>query len=1034
MKKLLILSLLCFASACRQEKLDCSSAPAKFTAGISCTETTKTTLGTQSEDDTYPILWSKDDKIAIVAASAPANSSVYTTSDDLTGIAEFHYDGSYDGNSRLSGSDGKWLAFYPARYYSYSDGKHCLSFNNAQVYKPESFESGAMPMIASSGDTNLQFSNLCGILKVRICSTEEKATLKKITLSSASESFKGIFSIDNDGENPEWHPDSDENLNVNANGNSLTLDIPEAVTLSSTPENFFIVMPPILISDLTIELQTAIGETAKSAEYKVPESIKIERSQITTLNLDFTQFTGTNSTEIKIEDSVQALTRLSYKLSASAKSINVFKEGGTGTVGLESICHKEFADGSTSDTPQQAECMFSIDGGASWTSETPSMFSNFNISSSGIEYEILPDNKNNDCLVQVIQKESGKSVILPFRQSCNAIVISYTTNSSGTDSLLCNIVDNNVSSAIFDDGEERIIEEARGSRQFRATLPSQEINNVIYRLKSDGDVSLYQLFYSNSSTLRYRVTSADLSHLDMSKIIRFKNLFYNCLYLENCIFPKGNGDSALEDVSMMFYNCQALTNIDLSTFNTSTVTDMSGMFRNCKNLKSINLNGVNTGNVSNFASMFSGCRSLSTIDVSGFDTSNSISFSQMFQDCTSLKKIDVSGFKTEKVRYMYEMFRRAAVEYLDLSNFTFESSENLSFMFSSCSYLKSIDIAEIVAPKLKNTREMFSGTGLESLSISRFQCGDSCNMYGMFSNNYSLNTISLPDFDASRATDMYQLFYMCHSLTQLDCSGFKTDNVTSMQSMFAYCYKLESIDVSSFSTANVTNMSSMFAGTKLTGLDLSSFDTQNVTNMSSMFSSCQYLTALDLSSFNVEKVTNMSGMFGSCLRLTDLNLSSFYTPSLQTTYGMFSSCESLLKLDLTKLCTDSVTDMARMFEKCRTLLSVDVSGLSGASLERAGSMFSGCWCITEINLQNLSLSKLKQTDSSGSRDDGLEYMFNECRNLRSLYMDMRNSAESFSAVNMFSGTYDDNILYVKDGVLNENVKAVLPDGWTVDSF
>ena len=49
-------------------------------------------------------------------------------------------------------------------------------------------------------------------------------------------------------------------------------------------------------------------------------------------------------------------------------------------------------------------------------------------------------------------------------------------------------------------------------------------------------------------------------------------------------------------------------------------------------------------------------------------------------------------------------------------------------------------------------------------------------------------------------------------------------------------------------------------------------------------------------------------------------------------------------------------------------------------------------------------------------------------------MDMRNSAESFSAINMFSGTYAEHTLYVKDGIINDNVKAVLPDDWSVASF
>ncbi len=1030
MRKLLIFSALCLAIACKREKCDYFSEPVKFTAGVSHTETTKTAMGRQAEDGSYPLLWSAGDKIAIVHSSTQAVRSVYTTSDDLCDIAEFHYDRSYEGNSRLSGDNGGWIAFYPTQSYSYSDGKHCIRFNNEQIYSPESIQSETMPMIAASENTNLQFSNLCGILRVRICSTEGSAAVRKIRLLSEAGSFCGMFTMGYDDSAMEWQPMNNDNQDANC----ITLDIGEEVTLSPTPSNFLIVIPPVMIPDLVIELQTVTGEIVKTARYKVPESIRIERSRIATLSVDLTKLTAINGTEIKIDDTVQALTELSYKFTASENCINIFREGATGSVKLESICHKEFSDGSISDTALTADYLFSTDGGATWTAEPPSMFSRFSISEEALSYEILPDNKDNDCLVRLIQKESGRSICLPFRQSCNAIVISYTTNSSGADSLICNIRDNNVQSAIFDNGEERIIGESGKNLQYRASLPSQETNQVIFRLNPTGELSLYNLFALYSSNLKYRITAADLSHLDMSRVTSFGNLFYGDRYLEKCLFPEGEANSALEDMSMMFYNCQSLTDVEFSTFSTSSVTNLSGTFRECKSLESLNLSGFKTGNVISFATMFSGCSKLRNLDVSGFNTGSALYFSQMFQGCSSLKSIDVSGFSSEKVINMSEMFRRSSVEYLDLSNFSFENSEDISFMLSNCSKLKSVDISEIVAPKLKNAREMFAHTGLESLSISRFKCGDNCNLYEMFGENYSLKTISLPDFDASRAANMYELFYMCTSLTQLDCSGFKTDNVTDMSSMFAWCSSLESLDVSSFSTGNVANMKSMFSSTKLKELNLSSFDTHNVTNMSDMFSSCRYLTALDLSSFNVEKVTDMSSMFSNCSQLTDINLSSFYSPSLLTTNRMFLSCEKLQTLDLSNLCTDKVTAMSRMFEKCSSLLTVDVSRFNGASLEQAGSMFSGCWCIEEINLQNLSLSKIKQSGSSGSREVGLNYMFNECRSVKYIYMDMRDSAERLSAENMFLGTYDGHTLYVKDGILNDSVKAVIPDGWTVMPF
>ena len=39
----------------------------------------------------------------------------------------------------------------------------------------------------------------------------------------------------------------------------------------------------------------------------------------------------------------------------------------------------------------------------------------------------------------------------------------------------------------------------------------------------------------------------------------------------------------------MFYECNSLTNLNLSNFNTQNVTDMSWMFRDCKSLKKNNI-------------------------------------------------------------------------------------------------------------------------------------------------------------------------------------------------------------------------------------------------------------------------------------------------------------------------------------------------------------------------------------------------------------------------------------------------------------
>ena len=116
------------------------------------------------------------------------------------------------------------------------------------------------------------------------------------------------------------------------------------------------------------------------------------------------------------------------------------------------------------------------------------------------------------------------------------------------------------------------------------------------------------------------------------------------------------------------------------------------------------------------------------------------------------------------------------------------------------------------------------------------------NVSFLFSGCKSLTTIDLSNFNTQNVTDMSYMFSYCNSLTTIDLSNFNTQNVTNMSSMFYYCNSLTTIDLSNFITQNVTDMSYMFSGcNSLTTIDLSNFNTQNVTDMSYMFYDCNSL-------------------------------------------------------------------------------------------------------------------------------------------------------------------------------------------------
>ena len=84
------------------------------------------------------------------------------------------------------------------------------------------------------------------------------------------------------------------------------------------------------------------------------------------------------------------------------------------------------------------------------------------------------------------------------------------------------------------------------------------------------------------------------------------------------------------DSSHIFDVGYSLTNLDLSSFDTSKVTNMSHMFGSCDSLTNLDLSSFNTSKVMDMSRMFVGCSSLTNLDLSSFDTSKVTDMSYMF--------------------------------------------------------------------------------------------------------------------------------------------------------------------------------------------------------------------------------------------------------------------------------------------------------------------------------------------------------------------------------------------------------------------
>ena len=293
-----------------------------------------------------------------------------------------------------------------------------------------------------------------------------------------------------------------------------------------------------------------------------------------------------------------------------------------------------------------------------------------------------------------------------------------------------------------------------------------------------------------------------------------------------------------------FCYCYNLTTIEgIEYLNTENVTNMGGMFYNCCALTSLNLTNFNTAKVTNMEEMFIGCSALTTIYVSDKFVTDKVTDSRnMFSGCNKLiGAIEYDGSKSDHTYANY-----------DNGYFSPEGGFHAYAEFNNA------------------TGTLTFSRGL-SKPVGAYDLNEGDVQPAWSNQSAKINKVV---FDASfanaRPTSCYMWFYSCENLTQIeDIENLNTQNVTDMSYMFYSCERLTSLDVSNFNTQNVTDMSYMFCWCEgLNSLDLSKFDTQNVEYMNYMFWSSSALKTIYVSDkFVTTKVSYGTDMFSGCTSL-----------------------------------------------------------------------------------------------------------------------------------------------------------------------
>ena len=219
--------------------------------------------------------------------------------------------------------------------------------------------------------------------------------------------------------------------------------------------------------------------------------------------------------------------------------------------------------------------------------------------------------------------------------------------------------------------------------------------------------------------------------------------------------PRGN-----TSCYKMFYCCK-LKSLDLSNFDTSSVTSMWSMFRDCEKLSELDVSHFDTSNVTSMGAMFYHCYRLIKLDLSNFDTSNVTSMWAMFHHCYSLIKLDLSNFDTSSVTSMGYMFCYCkSLKELDLSHFKMTQVKSIGSMFKDCQSLISLNL---------------SGFDSGNLNLIRMRKDDDIVIGGMFDGCTSLSSLDLSNLSKFYVIPMFQ-----------ECNGLENIVFKCLEDILSY--------------------------------------------------------------------------------------------------------------------------------------------------------------------------------------------------------------------------------------------------------
>lgn len=313
------------------------------------------------------------------------------------------------------------------------------------------------------------------------------------------------------------------------------------------------------------------------------------------------------------------------------------------------------------------------------------------------------------------------------------------------------------------------------------------------------------------------LTGLDVTHWGMGHVGNMTDMFYGCHSLTDLdgLAEWDTGNTTM--LTRMFYDCNRLstvgitswnvrkvtttrgmlygtpiTSLDLSAWNTDSLTNIRYMFGNCTKLTSLNLSGWNTSNVTSMEGLFGHDQQLTNLRFDGWNTGNMRLMGHMFEYCTKLTSLDLSGWDTSNVTDMYGLFANCtSLTGLKLGDrWNMGNVTDTTWMFSGDRKLAST-IARIVPDwnmsSVRKTAGMFSGCVNGVLDLSKWNTPLLTDTRYMFRYNPNLTRILVNEnwSNVTFTNSSADMFAGCARLVGDDGKGLaydssKTDGAQAM--------------------------------------------------------------------------------------------------------------------------------------------------------------------------------------------------------------------------------------------------------------